>query len=61
MVVSEARYGNLTVQSNMARTMAAEVAAAASSGLITSVGSEGFGRRWFVTSLGIQWLEGADL
>ena len=61
MVVQEARYRGLALQCDMARNMAAEVAAAASLGLITSEGQDGFGRRWFVTRKGIEWLEGADL
>jgi len=59
--VALARYDRLSIQSNGARVFALEVAAAASLGLITNEGPDGFGRVWYVTSKGIDWLEGADL
>jgi hypothetical protein len=61
LVVRVVRYGRLTIQSDWARRCATEVSAAASLGLITTETPEGFGRVWYVTGKGIDWLEGSEL
>lgn len=49
--------GGVTVSSDFAKARAAEVAALASSGLITTETPEGFGRKWRLTSRGLTHLE----
>ena len=56
-VVSQAYLEGIAVQSNTARSCAAEVACAASLGFITTKLPDGFGRRWRVTPKGLRWIE----
>lgn len=53
--------GRILVSSNMAREYAAEIAMAASLGLITSRIKPGiFTRQWHITRKGLEWLEGKE-
>ena len=56
-VVAHVRRSTLTLQSDVARQLCLDVAAAASLGFITTETDEGFGRIWRVTSRGIAFLE----
>jgi Na+/glutamate symporter len=56
-VLNEAHHAGIAVQSNMARNMAAEVAAAATLGLISTALQGGYCRRWRLTARGLTYLE----
>lgn len=60
-ILHTAWTGGIAIQSNTARSKAASIAMAASSGLITTEVSPGcFCKRWFITSKGLTELENAQ-
>lgn len=57
MVCEEVNFKPLAIQSDWARQQGQWVSAAASLGLITTKGSDGFGRQWRLTLVGNLFLE----